>query len=241
MINDQKQSHIDHKTNKSMVVFGFPELSLFKDKPELKYLIKKTEKIVSAIHLVSNFLSDKEPIKWDLRSKSLELLTQVISGSEEGMNTSLVKVISLLEISFTTGLVSEMNYKILINELESVAQEMRKDSLTQTIGQMMMNQVVLRDNDIVSHNQSKGQLIMSDSVSIKKVKDNSNGQVNKTHNRQDIILGLLKKNKELGIKDFVSKISDCSEKTIQRELAALVAKGTLKKEGEKRWSRYSLK
>jgi len=31
-----------------------------------------------------------------------------------------------------------------------------------------------------------------------------------------------------------------SEKTIQRELQALVATGAVKKEGERRWTRYSL-
>ena len=43
------------------------------------------------------------------------------------------------------------------------------------------------------------------------------------------------------IKDIVMSITGCSEKTIQRELSALVAQGVLKKIGEKRWSRYELR
>ena len=43
------------------------------------------------------------------------------------------------------------------------------------------------------------------------------------------------------IKDIIGKIKDISEKTLQRELSALVAKGVLKKIGDKRWSRYVIK
>jgi Fic family protein len=58
------------------------------------------------------------------------------------------------------------------------------------------------------------------------------------NSRQDIILSMLKSGVKLTIKDFAKNIKDCSDKTIQRELSALVSKGVLKKEGERRWSKY---
>ena len=58
--------------------------------------------------------------------------------------------------------------------------------------------------------------------------------------RRARILALLQKQERVSIKDVVREITDCSEKTIQRELAALVAQGVLKKEGERRWSTYTL-
>ena len=58
--------------------------------------------------------------------------------------------------------------------------------------------------------------------------------------RKNSILAILKKDSNLTIKDFVKVISDCSEKTIQRELIALVEKGIIKRNGERRWSTYSL-
>ena len=60
-------------------------------------------------------------------------------------------------------------------------------------------------------------------------------------NRSETILKILKKKDNLTVKDIAQVISDCSEKTIQRELLALVEKSVLKKVGERRWSRYSLK
>ena len=66
------------------------------------------------------------------------------------------------------------------------------------------------------------------------VKDKKNG-------RQTAIIDLLKKKSDLTIKDFVKVITDCSEKTIQRELMELMEKGAVIKRGERRWSTYSLR
>ena len=52
------------------------------------------------------------------------------------------------------------------------------------------------------------------------------------------ILSLIKDKKDLSIKDISTAFTDCSEKTIQRELNSLVSKGQIKKTGAKRWSRY---
>jgi predicted HTH transcriptional regulator len=59
-------------------------------------------------------------------------------------------------------------------------------------------------------------------------------------NRQNMILGLLRKKGDLTIKDISIVIKDCSEKTIQRELIAFISSGLVKRAGERRWSRYSL-
>lgn len=74
------------------------------------------------------------------------------------------------------------------------------------------------------------------------IADESAGSIkDKKDNRQMRIIDLLRSRSNLSVKDFVSVIPDCSEKTIQRELLELVDKGIIKKEGERRWSTYSLK
>jgi predicted HTH transcriptional regulator len=62
----------------------------------------------------------------------------------------------------------------------------------------------------------------------------------KKNSRQGIIIAILKRKKDIMIKDVSSLIPGCSEKTIQRELLAMVQAGVLKKIGEKRWSHYVL-
>lgn len=58
--------------------------------------------------------------------------------------------------------------------------------------------------------------------------------------RRATILGIVQQKDAITIKDVAEVIKDVSEKTIQRELLALVQQGVLKKEGERRWSTYSL-
>lgn len=69
--------------------------------------------------------------------------------------------------------------------------------------------------------------------------DRQEGVVRKNE-RRDVILKLLAEKSNLNVKDFSSVITDYSEKTIQRELLALVDEGIIKKQGERRWSTYSL-
>ena len=58
--------------------------------------------------------------------------------------------------------------------------------------------------------------------------------------RRQVILDLLHRKPDLSVRDLVDKIEGYSEKTIQRELLAMVSDGVLRKQGERRWSRYSL-
>ncbi len=61
--------------------------------------------------------------------------------------------------------------------------------------------------------------------------------------RKDMILRTFRdsKKEQLSIKDITEIIKDCSEKTIQRQLIDMVKTGVLEKQGERRWSTYSLK
>ena len=56
--------------------------------------------------------------------------------------------------------------------------------------------------------------------------------------RRNDVLNVIKSKGRASIKDVVSLLKDISEKTVQRELLALVREGVLVKEGEKRWSTY---
>ena len=63
----------------------------------------------------------------------------------------------------------------------------------------------------------------------------------KRESRKKQILKLFNKGQKLTIKDISQVINDRGEKTIQRELQSMMKEGHIKKEGERRWSQYSLK
>jgi DNA-binding transcriptional ArsR family regulator len=59
--------------------------------------------------------------------------------------------------------------------------------------------------------------------------------------RAERILTVLEAKPAATIKDIAEVITDVSEKTIQRELNSLIEKGQVIREGERRWSRYTIK
>jgi len=58
--------------------------------------------------------------------------------------------------------------------------------------------------------------------------------------RRATILSVIQRKDRITVRDVAAVIKDCSEKTLQRELLALVGQGVLVKEGERRWSTYRL-
>ena len=58
--------------------------------------------------------------------------------------------------------------------------------------------------------------------------------------RAERIKTVLEAKPQASVKDIAEVITDVSEKTIQRELNSLIEKGQVVREGERRWSRYSV-
>ncbi len=58
--------------------------------------------------------------------------------------------------------------------------------------------------------------------------------------RIDRIKTVLEAKGEASIKDIADVITDCSEKTIQRDLNSLIEAGEVIRHGERRWSRYTI-
>ena len=208
------------------------------------YIYKKIDKLASALYLLSSFISDKEPVKWQMREAVLKLLAQSLSLSDRQIQgVSLITLIlSYLNASYLGGIISQMNYNILKFEFENLVRLVEQEEKEKIKGAVFPEQffkAIPNGNKNVSSANvkdgnsllAKGQLFMSDRMSVR----------NKDSNRPSVIMSLLKDRGELGIKDFASAIKGCSEKTIQRDLAVLVSKGIVLKHGEKRWSRYLLK
>ncbi|MEK7460158.1 MAG: DeoR family transcriptional regulator [Patescibacteria group bacterium] len=87
---------------------------------------KKSDRLATALYLVTSFLSDIEPLKNRLRTLSLVLVREasyVRYGSTttettifENLNANIIETLSLLELAFISGLMSEMNFTILKRE-----------------------------------------------------------------------------------------------------------------------------
>jgi hypothetical protein len=225
----------------------YKELGLFNNGDYLVFSLKKTEKIVSAIYLISSLIKDNEPMKWELREGGMSLLSvlMTLNGVEavdknrllQSFFLSSVQLISYLNISRVSGLVSDMNAKLIIEEIHLLVDYIKQQtiSLVHSAGFILSDTFFATDMPLSSPKQQS-----LNSQSNKNDKNKALIVKDKKDSRKNHIIDLLKKDSNLTIKDFVKVIKDCSEKTIQRELIELVKKGLVKREGERRWSTYSL-
>ena len=209
------------------------------------FVYKKTEKLATALYMITNLFSDSEPMKWTLRTKVSNLLSFIISfkdilkSNEEEFShevkTKVLEIISLLEVGFRSGLVSSMNFSILKTEFINMVNFLSNFKKSST------HHMDLKEN-FFEVPKSNSFLIRREDVNNQDdIRHNNVLDIHKRTNRQNIIMNLLvKRKKEITIHDVAEIIRDCSEKTIQREFISLIKAGLVKKVGQRRWSKYSL-
>jgi hypothetical protein len=225
-------------------------LGFFSAEDYLLYVFKKTEKITAALYLVSGLLKDEEPIKWELRDKGMDLLTSSFTASStlpgdkntviQSLFTAALETISLLNVAKISNLITDMNHRLLVREIDGILGLLR-DRLAASAESAGY---ILSDTFFKTPNLFSTDFKQVSQPSAPVNKPFHKGHIDvqeKKSERQVSIINALKGHSSLTIKDFTKIIKDCSEKTIQRELLAMVDSGLIKKEGERRWSRYSLK
>jgi predicted transcriptional regulator len=141
-----------------------------------------------------------------------------------------------------------MNHFILKKEIEALVAILRERIVEDAsrAGYVLSDSFFKTDDSLLSKNDTSRTSLVNrvDSQESQLKKEYKKDKVaikDKKDDRKTVIVDLLKKDSNLTIKDFTKVIHNCSEKTIQRELLDLVSKGVIKKEGERRWSTYSLK
>ncbi len=202
----------------------------------MAYLQAKTDKLTTALYAVTDFVSDQEPAKWQLRDRALDLLTEVLKTKNVNGLTKTVRleklicdidqIVKILEVVAMGGAASRMNLSILETEYKAL-RDMLSGRLEQQLGSWL------------AVSEPKPLLIepIVDPSSVQtlptrpKKKDEKQG-------RKTQILDFLKGKGWLSVTDIARVAPNYSTKTIQRELNAMIDKGLIRKKGEKRWSRY---
>lgn len=279
---------MEDKSNNQQKMEDINKNNVFVSADDIKTeaIIKRTEKVVSALCLVTNLLSDSDPVKWGIRDKGVTLLSRLFSaGNQNIFNRApalaqtirlISETASLVEVAVLSRLISEMNASIIKKELYSLKNEIEdlnnpsdvsdefllsglfdtnqsgddylalgnggdEQSSGHTSGhkKQITNVRDIHDKGHFYKGQHNQATSAAKKTTGRRLKNFSGGNIQKDA-RKALIISLFKKNKELTIKDISLAISDCSEKTIQRELNGMLKDKIIKKEGEKRWSRYYL-
>lgn len=223
------------------------------------FLFKKVERISLALYMATNHLSDSVSLKASIRNVSDLLIKDIIlfnSGhssfvASDKLLQDFLEIKTLLSLSVGSGLINQNNVHILLDEINRIGREIEnhKDSF---VGESEFKKsffVVESKQSLPStsepkntykghkgHSESKPQQIVAQTTRPSPPAQTSS----QTNSRTEEILKIIKDNGKVTIKDISNQIINCSEKTIQRELIKMVSLNQIKKEGERRWSTYSI-
>lgn len=203
------------------------------------FAVLKSEKLASALYMITGFIPENDPLRTQLRGSAVDLVSTVAdtkkgaSVSQEHFGSRCLEIGSMLSLAERAGLISPMNAQILCDEYASLGSFVQNNH----------GQVFGGDVDVAAElppalrivaKQAPGQVVGLGKRTVPKKTPNY-----KRHdNRRQIILSLFNKKDKINVKDAAASIEGCSEKTIQRELTSMVEEGVLFKEGERRWSVY---
>ncbi len=270
MNNNQKDTK-----NTSLDSYGHSSPNTLINNSNYEFVGKKTEKLVTALYMVTDCMDSDEALKAKLRSLGVELLSDMhkiptLLPVDKGIYISITlshihELLSFVGIASTIGFISEMNSAILHKEFGNLVKEIEsyksKDRhFTFTLNESMF-EVERKPNDSYLSKTSikdidKGHTfkrtfplsaqlskLTSTTPTVKSInpmhkEERTNKILSFIKNSHSDAQGGLPAQAGLSIKDICIAFTDCGEKTIQRELNALVAKGAIKKIGAKRWSRY---
>lgn len=105
------------------------------NKPAYEFANKKTEKLVTALYMITDCMETADAIKGKLRLLGVELLSDmhklsILSPVEKHASVTVSlsrigEIMALVEIAYTIGFVSEMNGSILKKEFTTLVTELR--------------------------------------------------------------------------------------------------------------------
>lgn len=215
------------------------------------FIYKKAERLAKAIHLITPAFADSASLKNRIGAIAVGLVDAAIlpSGSaRSALSRELLTLSSVLSIARTGGFLSPMNAELITREAQSLLHEVAAYEEPRLFldeaptlagiakrassGNARTDQPFARRNAPVTDAKNaiaQGHLKDISLLSDDKIKD-----------RREAILSVIRHKGKASIKDISTVMRGVSEKTVQRELLALIASGTILKQGVRRWSTYSL-
>lgn len=225
-------------------------LKLLHNEEYYRHIFKKTEKIVSVVfYILNNTETDKrsETHIGNIAGKAhfahenaLRSLEVKLANSKEVLEQfaqALVALDSTLRISSASGVIAQEVLYAVTAEIDTVLR-----SLSPYIAKdVSMASMLSMQTAGASVSASPG--ASASSAASRKVAQpptQTTAKPSSSPDRRTRIHTILEAKGEATIKDISEIVTDCSEKTVQRELNAMIEDNVVKRQGERRWSKYSI-
>ncbi len=185
-MNEDKKDNISYK-DKSVTSFEY-DPSIFHADYSIYVLYRRIDNITAAIFLVTDALPDTEMLKLSLRETCLKSLSGVVSfigspkadiGSLQTVVAHVLELASKLNITFWTGLISEMNATVLQKEVskihDAIAEVISKYRSKHSIDPVLFSRVDLDIRHYKNTTFDSKEKVPKESMSF--IKDMNKGQI----------------------------------------------------------------
>ncbi len=208
------------------------------------YIYKKAERLAKAIHLITPAFTSAVSLRERIDRIAINLIDAAVLPlplTRVTLSRELLALSSVLAVAKTSGTLSAMNTDLIQREVQLFLHE---------VASYEEPRVSLEEtptlSDIAKSTFHKQPLELRTEAPKVRVKSEQRVPIKDTKpaalikDRSEAVLSVIRQKGRASIKDISTVIRSVSEKTIQRELLHLVSVGVVKKDGERRWSVYSL-
>ena len=223
------------------------------------FIYKKTERLAKALHLIAPAFAESVSLRNRIDAIAIGLVDAAVLApgiARTALSRELLALSSVLSIARTSGMLSVMNAELIAHEAHVLLQEIAayeeprlfldeaptlsgiaKSALKKDVSERASHPSPAHAHMAVAHAPQRS---VAPSAHKGHVKDTTSAPQGHIKDRRDAVLSVIQKKGSVSIKDISTLIRGVSEKTIQRELGALISSGVVTKQGERRWSTYSL-
>lgn len=203
------------------------------------FIYKKAERLAKAMHLIAPAFVESVALQNRIDAIAVGLVDAALlppGAARSALSRELLTLSSILSIARVGGLLSSMNAELISREAHILLQEVA----VYEEPRLFLDEAPTLSS-IAKQALKKGSSEPKRIVSINPARVGpASGGKGHIKDRREAIMSVIRHKKQAHIKDISTVIRDVSEKTIQRELLALIVDGIVNKQGERRWSTYSL-
>lgn len=227
--------------------------SLFKGRSDWYFCYLKSEKIAHVLALLAdNAPANKGDFMLELSHSAAILphtVVHFVSGqlSQAELLADLFSLFTSVRIAGTSGAITLDNMRIILEEYENIAEKFGSSQPSPFVSADDLSVPILGDYVPLALPPIAREVFQKDNKGHGKghyetenvPKDVLKEQSKEQGERTSKVLEFVRTKKTgVSIKEISAVVKGVSTKTIQRELSALVSKGLIKKDGERRWSLY---
>lgn len=222
---------------------------LIQDESYYKYIFKKTERIVSVVFYITQSIQEKDRYQrqiidiedtakrlHDAVLASLSVRAHVAEETVQTVTHALIVLVSKLRVAQAMGVITTEVLQVIDNEVDSVLRALTKYSHEDQLFAEPSAPTPMP----VRTSRRPSSVASTPAASVPSSAATTAASTGDQANRRARILTIIEAKGEVSIKDITDIITDVSEKTIQRELNAMIEDNQIKRIGERRWSKYIL-